>query len=309
MDKTIKIIDSISNWIDRCYKRGDLLEFKNMMEVGIEGANHIRQLLFICVGLMRPDEVERDVAGFSLYDSIIGGHMARIYKLYDQMVLSVNENKGEIVLIFQRLIFESYARMRYLTIKGEESIKSFIKTSFKADINNYKFLKEIKKERSLSNIEKRIYYKIETRIKRVNLDIEDLLQNTDWKIDGKSFYDILVFLRKNDIDGYNWEAAYSFLFGSGSAFIHGSWYDIEYNHLQEKNGSYLPKFSYKPVDPRYILPYSLPPIHACKDYIIWRKLDSYEFLLKVLDKFKDFLFYLNDMDEIRIDKNVAHTRS
>jgi hypothetical protein len=302
MDEIIKEIKGIGKWIDDCYKRSDLLDYHSLMQIGIESGNHIRKLIVYCIGLMTKEEHEKGESEFALHEAVIVGHLVRIYKLYDQEVFFVAENKGEISSIFNRMIFETYAIMKYLMINGKESIMSFIKSSFKSTMQNYRFIKEQGDHRELFNIEKRMIKKIENRIHLVNLSVDELLNNRNWKIDGRNFNDILAFLAQNDKKGFKWDLGYSFLFGSGSAFIHGTWYDIQINHLEEKNGKFYPKYSYDSVDPRYILPSSLIPVWACIDYLNWRKTDPDNFIGNVLKKMNDFLKYLNEMDEIRIDK-------
>ena len=127
-----------------------------------------------------------------------------------------------------------------------------------------------------------------------------MIKNKNWKLDNRNFREILNYLMENDKSEFNWEISYSFLYGGGSAFIHGTWYDIELNHLERKNGKYLPKYSFVDVDPRYILPQGKIPIMACIDFLEWRKTDSERFLIKVLKDLDNLLNFLNEIDEIRI---------
>lgn len=302
MNEFLEEIQKINSWVESCSKRGDLLDYNNLMSIGVELGNHIIKLTLLCSGLLTKDEAESKDFSLQLHDAVIAGHMVRIYKLFDQLVYFVSKSKGEISSIFSRLLFESYAIMKYLMLNGKESIDSFIKTSFKSTMKNYNYVKEQEKKRELTNIEKRMIEKIENRIKLVNLSIDNLLNNKNWKIDNRSFSDILNFLQINDENGFPWELGYSFLFGSGSAFVHGTWYDIQVNHLEEIGDGFLPKYTYDSVDPRYILPASIIPVKACKDYLVWRNVDPDKFVLNILDKIYDLLGFLNELDEIRIDK-------
>lgn len=302
MDELVHDIYQIGEWADSCYKRADLLEYNTLMNLGIEAGNHIRKLSILCTGMVTPDEADIIHKGFPLHEAVIVGHLVRIYKIFDQLVYQVAENKGEIASIFARLLFETYAHMKYFIIRGKDSIDSYIKCSFKAAVKHYQFIKAFEKERELSGIEKRIIRKIENRARLVNLNIEDLIANKNWKVDGKNFSDILLYLEQNDMDEFKWSMGYSFLFANGSSFVHGTWYDVQVNHLEENNGRFLPKYSYDAVDPRYILPSSLIPVNACRDFLRWRNTDPDEFVLGVLKKLYDLLVYLDEMDEIRLDK-------
>jgi hypothetical protein len=301
LDETIAEINNIGKWVDDCFKRSDLSDYNALMQVGIESGNYIRDLIILCTGTLKREEYLSEKHCFNLHDAVIVGHLVRIFKLYNELVYFVSEKKGEISSIFSRLVFETYATMKYLILNGKPSIDSFIKSSFKATIGNYKYIKEKEAERPLSNIEKRILIKIENRLNKVNLSSANMLNNKQWKIDNKSFREIITFLKENDHD-VEWDKAYTFVYGSQSAFIHGTWYDIQINHLEEAGNGYLPKYSYDPVDPRYILPVSLIPIQASIDFLLWRKADPDKFLINVLNKMSKLLLYLNEMDEIRIDR-------
>jgi len=275
-----------------------------LMKLGIESGNYIRNLAILCTGSLTKDEFITNKDSFELHDAVIVGHMVRLFKLYDHLLYSVSSDKGEIASIFSRLLFETYTIMKYLIINGKSSIDSFIKSSFKSTMEDYKYIKEREKERPLLNIEKRMVRKIENRINKVNLSIDDLMTNKHWKLDNRSFRQILDFLNDRD-KSFEWGKAYSFLFGSQSAYIHGTWYDIQINHLEESGTGFLPKYSHDRVDPRYILPQSLIPIKASIDFLNWRKSDPDRFTINVLEKMAKLLLYLNEMDEIRIDKKAA----
>jgi hypothetical protein len=44
---------------------------------------------------------------------------------------------------------------------------------------------------------------------------------------------------------------------------------------------------------------------ACRDFLTWRRSDPDEFVIGVLDKISQLLMFLNEMDEIRINKRGA----
>ena len=302
MDEITGKVDEVEKWIDQCNQRSDLLDFDVLMSIGVLASNHIRLLMIICANTVTPQEYEASKEDFDLHEAVIIGHFVRLFKLYEQIVSNVTEKKGEIASIFNRLVFETYARMKYLILMGKRSIDSYVRTSFKSTIQNYSYLTARGKERELTNIEKRMLRKIENRLNRVNLTADELLRNRNWKLDGKSFSDILDYLDANDPDDRNWSLGYSFLFGSGSSFVHGDWYDLHINHLEASGERYKAKFGYDPVDPRYILPAGLIPINASRDLLKWRNTDTDGYIDGVLKKMHDLLLFLNEMDEVRIDK-------
>lgn len=297
-------IFEIEHWIEDCYKKNNLHYKDVLLDVSIEAGNHIRYLTLLTAGLGTEEDLIRNDNTYKLEDAVIIGHLIRIFKLYEQLVYFISTNQGEISSIFLRPIFEAFVHMKYLIIKGEDSIKSFIKCSYKSAIQNYKHIKKQENDRELISIEKRIIDKIENRIERVNLTIEELSENKNWKLDGKSFKNLIDFLHKNDNNNFDWSNTYSFVFGSSSAFVHGSWYDIELNQLvyNKEKGRYSPKYDYRDVDPRYILSPSLIPLYACKDFLKWRRSDPDNVIINILDKMIVVLKYLTELDEAGISE-------
>jgi hypothetical protein len=307
MEDIINELTELEKWIDSCYQRDDLHEFSPLMTVSIEIANHIRKLSVLTIGTLTEDESKNPNKGFDLSDAVIIGHLVRIYKLYDQLSFFVANNKGEISSIFSRLLFETFVTLKYLIIKGESSINNYIKVSFKSTIKQYAYIKELESQRELIEIEKRIVRKVDNRLKNVGLNADELINNNAWRLDGLTFKGIIEFLKKNDNSKFNWDLAYNFIFGSMSSSVHGTWYDIEINHLEKKNGKYLPKYTYAKVDPRYILSDSFMAIESCIAFLNWRKTDPDNYLKNVLLKIRDLLGFLNELDEIRINKNQKNS--
>ena len=302
MDTIIKEINEMEKWVEECYKRSDLHEYHTLMDLGITIGNYLRKLTILTFSTMTEDEAKAGKETFGLHDAVIVGHLVRLYKLYDQLVYFVSENKGEIASIFIRLMFETFVVMKYLIIRGKPSIDNFIKISFKSTIKQYQYIKGLEVEREFFDIEKRIINKIDNRLSAVGLDASKLTLNKNWKLDGLTFKGILDFLKKHDSDPDRWGLSYDFIFGNSSSFVHGSWGDIEINHLTQSNGQYSPKATYYPVDPRFILPASFIPIMACTDFLKWRKTDPDNFLGNILEKIGDLLMHLNLMDEERIKR-------
>jgi len=177
-------IEYIEKWIDDCYKRNDLNSFDVIMDIAIESGNYLREMIILCSGIASDDKNGKEIKGFDLHEAVIVGHMVRIYKMYDQIVFFVAENKGEISSIFFRLLFETYVKMKYFMLRGPDSIDSFIKCSFKAPMKNYNYIVGQEDDGVLDTIGKRVINKIENRLRFVNLSIEEMVSNRNWKIDG-----------------------------------------------------------------------------------------------------------------------------
>jgi hypothetical protein len=304
METIINEIKEMERWVDACYERPDIKNFNTLMDLGITLGNYLRKLTLLTLSTLTAEEAASRKGTFELHDAVIVGHLVQLYKLYDQLVYFVAESKGEISQLFSRLMFETFVMMKYLIIKGRPSIDNFIRISFKSTIRQYQFLTQLESRRKLADIEKRIISKIEDRLRIVGLNAFDLSRNKDWRLDGLTFRGILEFLKNHDPDKTDWDLSYEFLYGSGSSFVHGTWYDIELNHLTYSDGQYSPKASYDEVDPRYILPQSLIPVIACTTFLRWRGTDPDNFLIDVFEKIGNLVYHLNEMDEARINRHT-----
>lgn len=266
MEDIINEIQRIKQWVR---DNSSLPDFKSnnneYMKFAVEISNNVRYLMFVAASL-----ISEGKDGYSKEDAVIVGLFVRLCKLYDTLCWHAAENHAEIVQIFVRLIFETSINLEYLLKNGKETTENFIFISYKATKENYEDLLKKKKSRELTGIEKRIMAKIERQIQEDEIDVERLLTNKNWKINGKSFKDILKEL--------NFEGAYSYVFGNGSSYVHGDWKDLKASHLEYKNSLYYPKLGHDRVDPRYICPVSVICLDALVKFLEWNKSDPDSFI-------------------------------
>ena len=277
MKEIINKIQKIKTWIDKNQGLSDFQKSNNKyMDFAVEIGNHIRYLMFISAGL-----IPEGKTGYNKQDAVIVGLFVRLCKLYDTLCLHVAENHGEIVQIFVRLIFETSIKIEYLIKNDKNPVENFIFTSYKATKEQYEDLLEKEKSRGLIEIEKRILLKIKGQLEEDEIDVTKLLKNKDWKLDAKTFKDILREL--------NFESAYSYIFGSGSSYVHGDWKDLRANHLRCKNGIYSPELKYDRVDPRYICPMSVVCLDTLVKLLVWNKSDPDKFIISIAKKLEELV--------------------
>ncbi len=266
MEIIIKKIEEIKKWIDINKTLPDFSDNNDYMRFAVEIGNHVRYLMLVAASLRSENQ-----RGYNKEDAVIAGLFVRLCKLYDTLCFNVARNQGEIVKIFIRLIFETSIKIEYLISSGRESIESFVFVSYKAIKEIYEDLQGKKKTRELIGIENRILFNIEQQFKEDDIDIDTLLKNRNWKLDGKTFKEIL-----NDMDI---QIMYSYIFSRGSSYVHGDWLDLRANHLVYENGMYLPQLEHDRVDPRYISPMSVACLRALCKFLEWNKSDPDEFII------------------------------
>ncbi|MFH0772369.1 MAG: glycosyltransferase [Candidatus Omnitrophota bacterium] len=286
-DKMEEIINKISDtkrWIDSNKILPDFKNNNEYMNFAVEIGNHIRYLMIVSASLVSE---KRD--GYDKINAVIVGLFVRLYKLYDTLCFHIAENHGEIVQIFMRLIFETSITIEYLISKGKDSINNFIFISYKATKENYEDLQFKKSQRDLIPIEKRILNKIERQIKEDGINLEKLLKNKNWKLDNKSFKDILKEL--------NIEDGYSYTFGSGSSYVHGDWKDIRANHLKYEDNLYYPQIDHDIPDPRYICPLSIVCLRTLILFLKWNDSDPNKVIIETAEKLSGLVRNLDNKHE------------
>ena len=146
---------------------------------------------------------------YSLNEGTIVGLITRIIKLYKELINKYQQNEGEILTIFVRLIYESFITLKYLIKNGHQSQKNFRIISYKSRYENYKLL--CKEPDQNHPIIKRQLIKLKNKLKVDGFTIADLETENQkkgrWKLDGKSFRKI-----HSEVD---LTQLYSFIYGAG----------------------------------------------------------------------------------------------
>ncbi len=275
MEKLLNNLNEIENWIKSA---PDPATFKNnddFMGFIVELMNHSLYLLRVGASLGPSEEAANK--GFSKHRAIILGHMVRIVKLYEGLLIHISQRQLELAAIFSRLIFETAVRMKYLITKAKrKSFRSFVLASYKPEKEILADLDDKAKNRPLIQIEKRIRRKVKARLKRDGISITELMNNRIWNVDGRDFRRILIDL--------NIGLSYSYMFGSGSHSVHGDWYEISQHHIKKDGRYYTPELTYDDPDPRLACALTRVCLDTLLLYLKWGKLDPDDFISPIIWK-------------------------
>ena len=276
MDKIMQNLSDIEAWIDFNSPPPVFNTNTAYMKFAVEIMNRCMYLLKL--GVCASPNTETARRGYTKHRAIIVGHMVRLTKLYEGVLIHICSNHRELAHIFFRLIFETIIRMEYLiTSKNKKkSCQSFIFTSYRPEKDMLQDLKSKAKQQPPSPIEKRMRKSITNWLQGDKITQKKLFKNKNWNLDNKNFRDIMKVF---DLD-----SMYSYLFGSASHQVHGDWLDIAYYHLQRDGRYYTPELSFTTPDPRATCPIT----HACLDsllkYLRWNKSDPDNTIKSVVEK-------------------------
>ncbi len=290
MNDIIQNLNSIEKWVD--FNSPPPSNFKTnteFMKFSVEIMN--RCLYLLKTGAVSAPNIETASKGYTKHKAIIVGHMVRLTKLYEGVLIHICSNHQELAHIFFRLIFETATRMQYLiTSKPQKkSCRSFILASYKPEKEMLQDLKNKAKQKPLISIEKRMRRSIISWLKRDGITQKELFNNTIWNVDGKNFRDIMKM--------FNLDSMYSYGFGNTSHHVHGDWKDIRYYHLKQDGRYYQPNLFFTEPDPRLTCPLTSICLDALLAYLKWNKSDSDNFITAVVLKLGELNHALDNAHE------------
>ena len=120
-----------------------------------------------------------------------------------------------------------------------------------------------------------MYERILRLLKEDGLNETDILENKQWKLDGKPVEQLLP------------KSAYDFGFRGSSVHVHGSWHDLSIYHLSNIKDGYFPRTEYYPPDSRYLNPISILMIGYLTEFLKWNKSDPQNILTNLLNDIKN----------------------
>lgn len=271
MKKVFQNLESIKSWINKPLPE----EFKSnndYMRFIMELMSYAHYVLKISVSTAPNQEVAK--RGYTKHKAIIVGHQVRLAKLFHGFAEHISKRQLELALILFRLIYECTIKLEYLMTAKRSTLTNYIFTSYRAEKETLQKLNDIKKQRPLMNIEKVIIKKIKNRLKKDKLSFKRLLANKNWKLDGKDFRQILESLNKG-VD-------YPFLFGQGSSFIHGNWYEMSIYNIEKHGRYYVPSLDFAVPDPRIALPVTIAVLQTTGNYVEWNKSDPDNYIRPII---------------------------
>lgn len=244
------------------------------MSALVELSNGVLYLLKI-VSVMVPDE-KRTERGYIRKQAILVGLFVRIAKLYECLIDNICKKRGETILIFTRLIFETRTKVLYLMESPPSSYRSFVTSSFRPEKEILKDIENKKKKRKLLPIEERMLQSVKKAMEEARISKKELFAIRNWKLDGKDFRAILATLGEEKI--------YTYAFRTPSHAIHGDWADLLRSHLKKEGRFYRPKLEFDTPDPRGLAPVSILVLDVAIKYLKKFRLDRDEIITSIAGK-------------------------
>ncbi len=271
METIISNLDNLKMWLSNPFPPEHSSD-DDYMHYIMELMSYAHYLIKVSAS-MSPNEVVAE-RGYTNRRAIVVGHIVRLVKLYHGFTTHIGKRELQLAYIMVRLIYECIIKMEYLFTAKRSTFKSFIFTSYRSEKETLENLDLIKSQRPLMNIEKVIIKKIKSRLHRDRISLRQLKANKNWKLDGKDFKQILISVKK--------EIDYPFLFGQGSSFIHGNWYEMSIFNLNKKGRYYLPDLEFSDPDPRIALPVTIAALHSSRDFLKWNKSDPEKYVRSII---------------------------
>lgn len=275
-EKLMNKLAEIERWIDAAPDPASFRSNDDFMGFTVELMNRALYLLKVGVSLAPNQKVSE--RGYSKHKAIVVGHMVRITKLYEGLLIHVSKRQLELATIFTRLIFEAAMRLEYLVKSKNKnaSFRSFIFTSYKPEKEVLEDLNAKAASRPLIQIEKRMRRKMKSRLKKDRIPIKQLMSNKNWRLDGKDFRRILTDVGRGDI--------YAYGFGSSSHFVHGDWYDISIHQIKKKGRYYLPDLEFDDPDPRIACSDTAICLGTLHGFLKWNKSDPDNYVKPIIKR-------------------------
>lgn len=266
----------IERWIADAPNPATFRSNDDFMSFTVELMNRALYLLRVGVSLVPSAEIAE--RGYTKNRAITIGHLVRITKLYEGLLIHVSKRQLELAAIFTRLIFETAVRLEYFMVSKNKraSFRSFILTSYKPQKEVLEDLDQKVKVRPLIQIEKRLRRKIKARLTKDRISMNELMTNKNWQLDGKNFRRILNDIGQGGI--------YAYGFGTSSHFVHGDWYDISIHQIEQKGRYYHPDLEFDDPDPRLACSVTTICLGTLLKFLKWNRSDPDNYVSPIITK-------------------------
>ena len=273
-EQLLNNLTDIERWIDVAPDRATFNSNEDFMGFTVELMNRALYLLRVGVSLAPSQEIAE--RGYTKHRAIAVGHMVRITKLYEGLLIHISKRQLELAAIFTRLMFEAAVRLEYLIKSSNKnaSFRNFIFTSYKPEKEVLEDLNAKAASRPLIQIERRMMRKMKSRLKKDKIPLNQLMNNRNWRLDGKDFRRILTDIGRGDI--------YASGFGSSSHFVHGDWYDISIHQIKKEGRYYLPDFDFDDPDPRIACSDTTICLGTLYNFLKWNKSDPDNYVRPII---------------------------
>ena len=232
---------------------------------------------YVCVAA----NIFKNENGFWTRDeAVLGGHLVRLYKLFDSLLDQTCKRRREISIVLARLIFECIVNLRYLIANAsEENFRSYRNYSLQHELKLLETIEENIAARSgiVLPIEDRMIKSILSSFRASDLTRADVSESRQRNWNGLNLYE------RAKIVGL--DHAYLAVFGGGSHSIHGNWQDLLEYHLEKVDDhSYRPSMGWRAPRPQLLEALITLTSQALLDYLHFLSLpDAHEMYERLHD--------------------------
>jgi hypothetical protein len=209
------------------------------------------------------DDTAAAQGGFARNQAICAGLMVKISKFMVAVVqLSTGDDRGEIVLALNRIIFESAVNLEFLTRSTDDKyFDQFVDFSLGPERELYDQIQANigGRDAGILPIEERLLNSISHACAASGVKIEEVQRkHRDW---GENVRERLKALGK--------ESLYATIYRMPSHAVHGSWPDLLTGHLayDEKNKVFQPETKWTRVGSRLLAPIAVLVLEAVNPYL------------------------------------------
>jgi len=225
------------------------------------------------------DPFEEDCCVYDKNQATIVGFYKKQISLFEEFLDSYKLGKFNLCVLYQRIIYEAYLKMRYLIKYGDDAQKEYRLYSYK---DRKMFYDKFKDENDGY---------CEVRNAKFLLDIsDDGFAINDLTVRGKAFGGKNVRQLVQELED---DSLYSSLYGMASDSIHSDWGELRQIYLKKtEDGRYFANTDETyPVHFRYLIPMADLIIDTSKYYIDWNQ--------TIDDKLKIMLAYSSILEEMK----------
>ena len=169
------------------------------------------------------DPFEDDLAVYDRNQGTVIGAFVKQYQLFQSFVRASRNSDMAATIIFMRIIYEAYIKMRYLIKHGEDAQKEYRLCSYK---NRYKFYQDYKETQN--DIARITIEKFKADINNEDFSIEDVAEAYAKKkraFGGKNISQL--------VEEFDQKEIYTSVYGYLSDSIHTDWGETRQLYLQE----------------------------------------------------------------------------
>jgi hypothetical protein len=228
----------------------------------IQVANEVNKAIIVALGIVPQKKIELEKL------DVIKGYLVRLYKLYDSYIFLIVKRRTEIAFIILRTLTETVINLEYLLKHNLTDVYKKYKRASLAYENNLQetILKNVLNRGDQLPIEERMLKSIkDTFIRSGMKNIEEKeLKKTKW---GLKKEDLEISGKAKDVE---LEPVYRSIFTFSSHFVHGSWHELDFYHLDKELDSYggrQPQMKYGTPKPQLIEAISILVLSVLSKYL------------------------------------------